>query len=256
MTIGLLVFGACMLLSWTQTVLHLIDPGRMNYTQGPGLPMHSVPLSRIAILGMGTIVVVGVTGAFVFQTYPLVAALIYLVVLAVYRQWEKVQWEGDIVVKLGKYVPAAAALLGYVLGCGIAILIDYEDPYWAGWEVACGFMGACYSLAGVAKWLKVGSKWFDGIGMQMLIYERSLLSRGLLKRIRERSGRSWRLCAGLTGGGFLVELFGFMYIFPSLRLLYLGLAAPMVVGFFVFLGYFELEWALVLIALTLLSAGY
>jgi len=246
------LFGVCMLLSWGMTVSHLLSRGASIYTDGPFRAFRRPGVPRaVALLG-GTLVMLGAIASFVLWQSS-VAAVIFLVVLGLYRQWERSQWPGDIVVNLGKYVPTATVLVAFLLGRWVAMALSVEDPDHLGWQAACGAMGATFTLAALSKWKEAGAAWFRGTGLQLLISERAWLVPEPVRGLRAAFGASPRLCTAMSIGAFGLEAFGFLFGVPQLRWVFFGLAATMLLGFWILLGYWEIEWGLVVLALTLLS---
>ena len=248
------LFGVCMLLSWGMTLSHLLARGAMIYTDGPLRAFQRPGLPRTLALALGTLAVLGSISGFVL-TQSVWAGVTFLVVLGAFRQWERSQWTDDKVVALGKYVPTAAVLLAFLVGRGVAQLLNAEDPAHLGWQVGCGAMGATFSMAALSKWKKVGAEWFKGGGVQLLISERAFLVPEPVRSLRAWFGASPRLCTAMSAGAFVLEACGILFCVPQLRWAFFACAAAMVLGFWVLLGYWEIEWGLVLLALTLLSLG-
>ncbi len=248
------LFGICMLLSWGMTASHLLAGGAMIYTDGPLRASQRPGVPRLLLLVAGTAVVGWSAWAFA-TTFAALPGVVFVVVLGVFRQWEKSQWTGDEVVSLGKYVPTAAVLTTFLVGRELAALAGAVDPTAIGWHAGAGAMGATFSLAALSKWDKAGSEWLQGAGVQLLISERALLVRGPLRRLRAWFGGKAGLCTALTAGAFGIEALGILYCVPELRWPFTVAAGSMLTGFWVLLGYWEFEWALVLLTLTLLSTG-
>jgi hypothetical protein len=253
--IGLVVFGLCLVGAVVSNVMHLIDPRAMGYTRGPLSVIYRPGWPRLAALVAGAVLSVTLAVLFVIDWHRFLVGPLYLVVGSLYRQWERAQWQGDIVVEFGKYAPAAATLLGYLVGSGIATLTEHSDPEWAGWQAACGVLGACFTLSAFSKWQEARWRWFQGTGVQLLIAERALLVRGWRRRLRERVARSVAFTTFMSGGAFSLELLGFVFVIPELRVPFWIGGVGMLAGFFLFLGYFEIQWLLVLTAMTLLGMG-
>lgn len=252
MTLGL--FGICMLLSWGMTASHLLSRGAMIYTDGPLRAFQKPGVPRTLALVAGTLAVLGCVVGFVLHQATW-AGVGFLVLIGAFRQWERSQWQGDKVVELGKYVPTATVLLGFLVGRGVADLAGAEDPAHIGWQVACGAMGSTFTLAALSKWKEAGAAWFTGHGLQLLISERAFLVPQPVRGLRAWFGASPRLCTAMSAGAFLLEAFGFLFCVPQLRWAFFAAGATMLVGFWALLGYWEVEWGLVLLALTLLSLG-
>ncbi len=249
---SLWIFGLCMLLSWVVTLGHLSSQGGMVYTDGPLRAFRRPGPARSLALLAGSVAVLASVVAFALWQSTL-AGVAFLVILGVFRQWEKSQWEGDVVVSLGKYVPTAAVLLAFLVGRGVARVLGLEEADWLGWQVGCGAMGACFTLAAASKWKKAGAQWFQGAGLQLLISERSIGRPEPLRSLRAWVGASPRLCTFLAVGSFLLEAAGVLYCVPELRWAFAAGGVAMLLGFWVLLGYFEPEWGLVLVAVTALG---
>ena len=246
------LFSFCMLLSWGMTLSHLVARGAPIYTEGPLAVARQPGPVRAAMLTLGTLAILACAVGFGLHQADW-AGIGFLVVLGVFRQWERSQWQDDIVVQLGKYVPTATVLVGFLGGRGVARWMGLDEPDDVGWNVACGAMGSTFTLAALSKWKEAGAAWFQGHGLQLLISERAFLVPQPIQGVRAWFGASPRLCTAMSAGAFLLEAFGFLFCVPQLRWAFFAGAATMLLGFWILLGYWEIEWGLVVLALVLLS---
>lgn len=149
------------------------------------------------------------------------------------RRWEVATYAGDTVTRLGKYAPASAALLAWLLA-------NLLDPTHA-WDAASGVFAACYVLAAIAKVRETGWGWGRAENMSLLLAERGF---GRFGALRLRLATSRAACAIIGAFGLGVEFAAAGLVWAPARP---GLAAG-IVGFkaltYVLYGYFEPEWAL------------
>ena len=247
-----ILFGICLLISWGNSVHVYLTRDRMTYSHRGGhqtvLPKHQTRMVWLLTLPFVAAVI-----AFVMQYQIMLAGIACLVFMLAIRRLEIAQWPKGVVLNLGKYVPTAAALLGYLVARVLTIGEPEAVRDAAGWDMACGIMAATYMLAALAKWRSAGPAWLQSKNTALLVAERSYTGIAVLARLRRRVARS-RLMCGVAGNyGFWIEAFGFLFIFEWARWAYTAATSAMQFGIMILLGYIEAEWLLVMVALTGLS---
>jgi hypothetical protein len=182
------------------------------------------------------------------------AGLVLIAGIALGRQIEKCQWSGDKVIRLGNYFPAASCLLAFLAARHLAGGSQaHRDA--CGWEAACGVLGACFTIAGFAKHRKAGWAWTRGSNMGLLIAERSDEGPAWLRSIRWSVVGMPALCTAFAVASLLAEDGGFLFLVPQARWGFAALATGMYAGIWLLLGYVELDWIALTLALALLTSG-
>lgn len=253
--IGSVLFGICLLHSWANSSTHVLYPHEAVYSGGPSMFLRSASKRGLAVVGATTPVFLLATVAFCMGTRPLLSGAVLLGLMAGIRQLERRMWHDEIVVKLGKYVPAAAALLGYVVARGIAELTGQTDEVAnaAGWEAGCGVMGGAFFLAGLAKLRESGMSWSKARNQAILIVERSYSGPMPVRALRKWVAASPTLCLAAGLYGFYGEFLGLLFAVSWARWPIAIFSVLLQIGITVLLGYIELEWMLIMVALALLS---
>jgi hypothetical protein len=230
------------------TLFHLLFHRAPLYLDPTALPgrVGTVPL-RPAQIAIALGAAVGALGFAAGGRPELWAALTLLCVWRL-REWEVATWPGDIVVRLGKYAPASAALLGFAVFHALADLAGFgaAEREAFGWDAAAGVFGGAYLLAAIAKVRLTGWDWGRAEHMSLMLAERGF---GRFGGIRLRIAQSRRACALIGAVGMGMELAG-----PLLAVR--GLRAPLAVAILAFkfltwvlFGYSEPEWALTIAAI-------
>lgn len=255
-SIGIALFGLSLLVSWSSSCSHYIF-GQMPVYHGYVRQRGRLPgsLRTAAVVGSSVVFLV-LTTAFCLGVWPVWTGLAVLAMMAVVRQLEIREWNYDIVVGLGKYVPAAAALLGYLAAYLLAQGLDLElTPDQAGWDGACGVLAGCWALAAIAKFRESGMRWTRSDNTALLVAERSYLGSPVLNRIRKKASRMPLVCLLAGNVGMWGELAGFGFVLPGLRWpIAIGLTFFQL-GIWVLLGYVETEWILIMVALAAASGA-
>jgi hypothetical protein len=203
------------------------------------------PQLATALAGVGAIV------AFAAGWWPELAGAVAIVATWRLYRWELGTYPGQLIVQLGKYAPAAATLLGFVVARLLARALGLDADARA-WDAAAGVFGGCYVLAGIAKVRGSGWGWGRAEHMSVLLAERGF---GRWGALRLRLAQSRAACAAIGWGGLLVELGGVAFVWaPARPGLAVGLVAFKAATWLLF-GYFEPEWALVAVAIGLAAAG-
>jgi hypothetical protein len=254
---GQLLFAVALALSWLNSAMHVVFASRPLYHPRPLAPVPLGPRWVRLVLLAGTLVFAGLLAWWLRGPVPEAAAATILVVLVLLRRWETAQWPQGEVVRLGKYVPAAACLSGWLLLQLIGHFLGWEEAAReaAGWEAAAGVIAAQYGMAGLAKLRETGLGWVGWQHQALLIAERAYSGPRVLRLLRQQVARLPAVCAVIGVVGLGLELGGLLYIVPQLRV---GIAALVLLLYFniaLLLGYLEPEWWLVIVAVTWLSTA-
>lgn len=192
--------------------------------------------------------------AFGLAWRPVLAGGATLACLLRLRRWEVATYPNKLVVRLGKYAPASACLMGWLLALLLADALGYDEATQRarGWDAAAGVFGGCYVLAGIAKIRESGWDWGRAESMSVMLAERGF---GRLGGLRLALAQSRAACTviGVTGMG--IELGAIAFVWPPAR----PWLAMAVVGFkamtWGLFGYFEPEWTLAVIAIGVAAAA-
>lgn len=116
-------------------------------------------------------------------------------------------------------------------------------------------LAAAYVLAAVAKHEQSGWRWGESANVALLVAERAYGGARSLFAFRMWAAESPRLCGALAKASMCIEAAGVTYLVSSLRWPFTAGASLLQLGIVVLLGYLEIEWILVMIAVSLTSAG-
>lgn len=186
--------------------------------------------------------------AFGLGWQPLLSGGATLAFLLRLRRWEVATYPQKLVVRLGKYAPASACLMGWLLAFGLAGALGYDEATQKarGWDAAAGVFGGCYVLAGIAKVRESGWDWGRAESMSVMLAERGF---GRFGGVRLALAQSRAACVVIGATGMWIELGAIAFVWPPARP-WLALAVvvfkAMTWGLF---GYFEPEWTLAVIAI-------
>lgn len=254
-TLSMAMFGLSLLLSWLNSMTHVLHAEKLVYNRWVTLLTQRPENLRWVVLGGLTLIYVSLLAAFCLDWGRQPAGWVMLGMMIFIRGWEIRQWNRDIVVGLGKYVPAAASLLGFLT---VSAVVRQVAPAWdaeaAGWHGAAGVLAASWGLAAFAKLRESGMVWVSGANVAVLVRERSYLAPGPIKKLRRAVSKIPWLCLAAAYVGFWGEAAGMLFIVPDLRW---GVAIASVLfqlGITVLLGYWELEWIFIMLAVAGLSA--
>ena len=241
------LFGLCLALSWASSVTQLVSAHRPVYGRQDlrvALP-RGLPLAALAAASI--LFAVSLAG-FIRGIWLGASGIMIVALMTGLRQFEIRQWPGNIV-DLGKYVPALACLCGFLIAYAAAAGQSAPRREACGWGAACGVAGACYALAG---WAKLRTpKWADSKHLGMLIAERSYRGWSWARSLRRGLSVNPRLCGALAVVSLWSELLsGFLFLWPAARLSVAVAMGATHAGIFLFLGYFEPEWILLLFGLA------
>lgn len=241
------LFGCCLGLSWTNSLTQAASAHRLVYERVD----LRVPVSRRVVLGAtaASVLFVVVLASFVRGFWVGTSGLVLVALLAAMRHVETRQWPGNLVVELGKYVPTLACLCAFLVVYAATSGMAAAQREDCGWAAACGVGAACYALAGWAKLRTPG--WADAQHLQLLIAERSYRGSAWSRALRRWVAARVSLCGALGAVSLWGEIVGgILFLWPEARLWVAVAMAAMHVGIFLFLGYFEPEWILLLFALA------
>jgi hypothetical protein len=225
--------------------VYLMEPGALAAGR-PRLPLGIVP--AVALFAIADV-------AFVAGIARPLAMLVVIGTLFAIRLVEIRTYSGDTVVRLGKYAPAAATMLAWVIAFAVATALGRspERAEALGWDAASGMYGAAFGLAALAKVRETGWSWISGANMQLLVAERAH-DAGPVGRLRGWVARSPRLCAGMGVVGLLAEAVGPLLVVRDLRPALSGFIVSFYGLIWLLLGYAEPEWVLVALALGVAAA--
>ena len=253
--LGRYLFVFCLWYSWCTSALLTVMSDRLPYTRGVRWREILAALVRARVVIALSVGFAVASVAFARGYRQALAGVILLFLMAALRRLEVRQWPGNIVVGLGKYVPTAAALGGYLLGWILTADRPLPEREAWGWEGACGVMAGAYLLAGIAKLRESGSSWISGVNIALLVAERSFTGPRPVQALRRWAvGQPW-LCRFSGVYGLVIELAVVVFIVPELRWAVTVAIVLLQVAILVLLGYWELEWIVLTVALTLASSA-
>ena len=254
--VSMALFGLSMLLSWLNSTTHVLHAEKLVYNRWVTLLGERPGNRRWIVLGALTLVFVVLLSLFCTGIAEQPTGWAMLGLMLFIRGWEIRQWNRDIVVGLGKYVPSAASLLGYLV---TSFLVGWLAPDWnaraAGWHAAAGVLAASWGLAAFAKVRESGMVWVSGANVAVLVRERSYMGPRPVARLRRAVSKMPWLCLASACVGFWGEAAGMLFIFPDLRWGVAIASALFQIGITVLLGYWELEWIFIMLAVAGLSSG-
>jgi hypothetical protein len=227
--------------------MHILNQDTMPYSRGMGFSS----LRRwpgMALLG-ATAGFVFALSAWVLRSGPGWTGLLVFFGLMFIGRWEQRGWPGETVLRLGKYSPSGSALCGYLAAAAVAPLLGL-DAEAVGWEGACGVTAAAWFMTGWKKWKMSGLNWFSTGTSGLLVAERAALGPPVLRALRRWIVSAPWLLLTIGAVGFAVEVAGVAFCFPMARSAYTVAVLLMLGATAVVLGYVEVEWALVLVALS------
>jgi hypothetical protein len=255
MSWGLGLFVVALILSWGNSAVHVALSDRPLYIRTLRVFRGSAPGRKVAAMVAATLGFLGLIAAFVADFHLEWTALAIVASLAAIRRLEIRQWPSDIVVRLGKYVPSAACLLAWLVSQPIlrALGFDQQTARHLGWNSSCGVLAGAYVLAAIAKVRESGWSWMHPRYQALLVAERAYAGLPVFRGIRTIVASSRPAAAVIGFAGFATELAAIAFVVPSARPAVVALVILLHAGFLVLLGYFEPEWVLAMIAVTLLA---
>lgn len=254
--VGRWLFAAALALSWANSALHVLWSDRPFYLMSARVFEGRVRAARAAVLGAGTLVYLPLVVAFTAGPHPEAAALALLVAMALIRRWEVAEWPDDIVIRLGKYVPAGAAMAAWLAAQPILRALGHapDAARHLGWNAACGVVAGMYLLAGIAKLREAGLVWAEPGYQALLVAERAFYGPRVLRDFRLAVARSPRASRVVGVVGLALEVAAVGFVVPDLRFALAAAIVTLHAGFVVLLGYVEPEWTAVVVAVALLAA--
>lgn len=254
---GLALFCIALGFSWANSAGHVLLADRPIYAGTARDLVQPTAARRIGVFVAASAVFAGTVWAWAGSDWPKIGAVLVLGILFGVRQVETRQWAGDTVVRLGKYVPAAACLLGWLVAATILGWLGYSEAeaHAAGWEGAAGVMAALYPLAAVSKVKLTGWRWMKPHHQALLIAERAYSGPRWVRAARKAAGRSVRVSTFVGTFGLLSEFACAAYVFPDLRVALTATVIALHAGILLLMGYVEPEWLLVMIAITWITVG-
>jgi hypothetical protein len=254
--LGYVLFSIGLLLSWANSAAHVLFSDRPLYMHSRRVFEGGVRGPRALALSLPTLGYIALVVLFYRRIQPEIVAVALLASMAAIRRFEVMQWEGDVVVRLGKYVPAAASLLAWLIADGVlqACGYDVEEARALAWNASCGVMAGAYVLAGIAKLRESGVQWVHPRYQSLLIAERGYSGPRWVRSFRVAIARS-RTASWVVGvSGLGIEFAAIALVVPVLR--WPATAAVLLVnaGFALLLGYVEVEWVAVIVAVVALAS--
>lgn len=254
--LGKLLLAASLLISWTSSATHILHAEKPVYDRWARLLNKRWTTSHLPVLLALSVPFVATTALFCLGWWPVWTGAALLAMMVGLRQWEIAQWNYEVVVGLGKYVPAAAAVLGYVSAAALAgWLAPALDPDQVGWDAAAGILAGSWVLAAIAKYRESGMLWVSANNVALLVYERTYHGPGWLNRLRRAAARQPWICLAAANVGFWGEALGGLFIFPAMRWPLAIALTLFQLGILILLGYVELEWIFIMLAVAALSHG-
>lgn len=249
--VGLGLICGMLVYSWCLSVMLWLAADGMPYTYNLA-GMKAPPARYLAFAVAGTLAQGWLCWTF-FQHGRWWAELGAVGMLWVIREVHKRTWDSDVVVELGRYVPAGTAVAFHLLGRALA---PTSDPLLAdqfGWEAGCGALAATMGLNGVTKFTMGGTTWFTTTGLNLMLAERTVFGPPWLRRLRWWLASQPKATVALGMLGIVFEIAGLLFAVPALRLWVTAAVIATVLGIEVLLGYFEPEWTLIYPALAMVS---
>ncbi len=244
---GALLLAVCIALAFVRSATHLATVGHPVHLDG--FRPEARHWRRLVLPTAG---IVGAAAALAVSL-PLAMGLAFVTLTGLALR-EAADWGRGLVPSLGQYGPTAAALGGWLVAWLVAGSQPTDARLDAAWAAACGVLGGAYLLAGVSKVQQAGWAWVRPQHLGLVLLERSHRGAPWQRRARRWMAHQPALCAAGAGLALLIELAGPAFCVPELRLPYAAAAGAMQLGFALLLGFWEIEWLLLLPALALLAA--
>jgi hypothetical protein len=256
MIAGRLLFCFALVLSWANSAMHVALADRPLYAMSGRVREEPAIPNRLPAILVASAAFVGLVITFYLGIHvEWIAALILLSLIAI-RRFEIRQWPGDIVVRLGKYVPAGACLLAWLIAAIVLTALGFPTAraHELGWQASAGVLAGAYVLAAIAKLRETGLDWMNPGYQALLVAERAFSGPPAIRSLRAAIARSRLACQIVGSVGFFAEFLAAGFIFPPARPVVLAAVIALHLGFIVLLGYFEPEWVAVMIAVFLLAS--
>ncbi len=153
----------------------------------------------------------------------------------------------------GAQMPCAT-LVAWLVGSALAPRLGRE-PDELGGTLACGVVGAGYTMAALSKLLASGLGWVDGPTLALMIYERGTGAGEPFETLRHAIGTSPRLCAIGMAGALAMEASGWLFVFRTARRPYAMAAFSFHLTSGLLLGYPHFDWAFTTLAWAWAAGG-
>lgn len=245
------LYAAALLAAWGNGAIAIVQEDKPLYAwNGSALWAPRRGTKLVLALGL-TAVFLGLVALWADDhTRPLGTLLTWGALLAL-RRVDVARWQGDTVVRLGRYAPAAAGLLGWGGAWAVARLLglDAIRADTLGWHAASGVLAGCYGLAALAKLRETGLEWLHPRNHALLLAERSFVGPRWLRRLRWAAASNPAFCRVVGAFGLAAEALGLLFVVPALRVPVGAGVLSLFAGIVLFLGYVEVEWWLVTAAL-------
>jgi hypothetical protein len=186
---GEILFSLGLLLSWANSAIHVAFSDRPIYMLSARMFRGRVRGLRLLPVLAASVVFVTLTALFLVDIQREIVAAALLGGLLAVRRFEIAQWKGDVVVRLGKYVPAGGSLLAWLVANLVLRLCHVEQAERLAWNAATGVLAGAHVLAGIAKVRESGWSWMHARYQALLVAEPA--SRWRARCARARWSGSW-----------------------------------------------------------------
>jgi hypothetical protein len=243
-----LILAVLVMMNAIPIVANMVLRHQMPYTRGvthgySQLRLWAPWIPILALLG-------GLLAGWSQQWNPIVSGIGVVASVVWIRTRFKSSWPPGVVSKQGLYSPSATIVLVLVVCDALQMGFGVGDTH-TGWHASAGVLACAWTLLGVQKVRESGWAWAQANNVGLLLAERlyigpamrRALSRWILRR------PSTLVLLGVMGLG--IELLGFAFCIPELRMAYAITVFVFMVFNFVIWGFFEFEWGTVGIAVAL-----
>lgn len=186
---------------------------------------------------------------FAQDRWPGRSALLAFLSFALLSTQETSLWPGDVGVRHAGRL-AVATLGGWLMAYVSTHRQSPTRRAICAHHAACGIVAAGYVLSGITKLHLSGTSWLEGSHLALLIAERSLDGPMWLQGLRAWVASQAILCGVLAAFALTLELGAVAFLWPRARRAYTVVAASFHMGVILLLGYFVLEWVILLAALA------
>ena len=157
------------------------------------------------------------------------------------RRSHQITWHDDTVKRLGQYCPSAGVLMVLVIVDVIPDLIGWGHGI-SGWDASAGVIAYSWSICGINKLRDSGWAWPQSNNIGLLLAERLYIGRPLRRSVTRIIIRKPWILFILGSGSLAIELMGFAFCRPELRMLFGCAIFSLMVFNYLLWGFFELEW--------------